>query len=363
MITRRSFLRLSGAGGLLVVALPSCKGKSEKAPVPGAASAPHDAVTSATPASTVAPPVAGSGGGVLSPWIHIAENDVITYYVPEAEMGQGVHTAVPMVISAELGGAWANAVATTAPLNEGAFGRQSTGGSTTIRMGFETFRQVGATARALLIAAGAVAMGAPAGECTADESVVHWKKGGKQVRFGEVATAASTMPMVKDAPLRGELVLGKPTLRLDSFAKATGSAMYGIDVRQPGMLIGKSLHAPSVGGRVKSVDSTRARLVSGVRDVVETSSGVVVLADDTWAAMKGRDALSVEWEQPNAKLSSASIDEAMRKVVGQGQGGLCGRQGGVHAQREQGGGRGRILRAVPGPRPHGTGKLHGFDCQ
>ncbi len=278
-----------------------------------------DAISSATPSETTAPPIAGSGGGTLSAWIHIAENDVITYSVPEAEMGQGVHTAIPMVISKELGGAWKNAVATTAPLDTKAFGRQSTGGSTTVRTGFDNFRVVGATARKLLIAAAAEAMGAPEDECETSESQVQWAKGGKSVRFGEVATKASGLSLTADAPLREELVLGTPTLRLDSFAKVTGTASYGMDIRQPEMLIGKSVHAPSVGGIVKSFDDSEALKVEGVRDVVQTSSSVVVLADHTWAAMKGRDALKVEWEQPNATLSQVSIESAMQKAVRTGK--------------------------------------------
>ena len=321
MITRRSFLRLSGQGGLLVMALPSCK--SKKAPVENSGDDEtknlYDSTSSASPSETTAPPIAGTGGGMLSAWIHIAENDVITYYVPEAEMGQGVHTAIPMVISGELGGAWTNAVATTAPLDSQAFGRQSTGGSTSIRTGFDRFRAVGATARKLLISAAAEAMGAPEGECDTAESVVHWKLGGKSLRFGDVATKASALPLATDAPLRKALVLGAPTLRLDSFAKVTGTATYGMDIRRPGMLIGKSVHSPSVGGTVKSFDDSKAREVEGVRDVVQTSSGVVVLADHTWAAMKGRDALQVTWDEPHRNVSQASIAEAMKKALPKGK--------------------------------------------
>ncbi len=308
-------MRLSGAGGLLVVALPACKSKPGKSEGAGESqAATTDALSKASAATTKAPPVAAAGGGQLSAWVHVADNDVITYFVPEAEMGQGVHTAVAMVISAELGGAWHNAVATTAPLNP-VFGRQSTGGSTSIRTGFDAFRLVGATARALLIQAGAEHMQVPPAECEAVDSKVVWKGGQKSVGFGAIATKASEIENPATPILRSEISLGVPTLRLDSFAKVTGQAIYGMDVRQPGMLIGKAAHIPSLGATPTSVDDSAARQVEGVREVVRTPAGVVVLAEHTWAAMKGRDALRVEWKESNVELSNATIDAKLRAAL------------------------------------------------
>jgi isoquinoline 1-oxidoreductase beta subunit len=316
MITRRSFLTLSGAGGLLVCVVPACKSKKKKADTPTGAPPPE--VAAATSPGATAPPLAGEGGGELSAWLHIAENDVITYRVPEAEMGQGVHTAIPMVIGAELGGAWKFASAAAADLNPEAFGRMGTGGSTSIRMGFEGFRKAGAAARELLIAAGAQAMGAPAAECVAADSKVTWEKGGKSLRFGELAEAASKITLESEPELRATLDLTKDTLRLDSFAKVTGRASYGMDVKLPGMLIGKSAHGPSVGATPSKVDDAAARALAGVRDVVQTSTGVAVLADHTWAAIKGREALAIEWKEPNTELSSKTIAEKMRKAADKG---------------------------------------------
>jgi isoquinoline 1-oxidoreductase beta subunit len=223
-----------------------------------------------------------------------------------------------MVIGAELGAAWKFAKASTAPLNAAVFGRASTGGSTSIRAGFEKFRQAGATARALLIAAGAKAMEAPVAECTAEESMVVWSKGDKSVRFGQVAKAASEIKLEGPAPLRDSIKLGEPTARLDCFEKVIGRVRYGMDVKVPGMLIGKSDHGPTVGAKVAKVDDAGARAVAGVRDVVQTSHGVTVIADHTWAAMKGRDALKIEWVEPNVSLSSEGIADALRKASEKG---------------------------------------------
>lgn len=315
MITRRAFLRVSGAGGLAVMVLPSCKGKGAAKQAP---SGDTDVVSQATWESAKAPPVAAGDGGQISAWLHIADNDVITYFVPEAEMGQGIHTAVALVIGAELGGAWQHAVATTAPLNP-IFGRQSTGGSTSIRLGFEAFRLAGATARMLLVKAAAQTLKVPEQELEVAHSKIRWTRGDKSMRFGELARLAATIEFKGEPTLRADFPLGTDTLRLDSFDKATGRAIYGIDVQQPDMLIGKAVHSPSVGGAIKSVDDKAARALAGVRDVVRTASAVVVLADHTWAAMKGRDALVVEWKEPNSGLSDASITAAMRKAVDKGR--------------------------------------------
>jgi isoquinoline 1-oxidoreductase beta subunit len=316
MITRRSFMTLSGAGGLLVLVAPACKSKEKKA---GPTAVANEGLAPGLKSPGVAPPpIASRDGGEISAWLHVAENDVITYFVPEAEMGQGVHTAIPMVIGAELGAAWKFAKASTAPLNAAVFGKLSTGGSTSIRTGFAKFRQAGATARELLIAAGAKAMEAPVAECTTAESMVVWKAGSKSVRFGEVAKAASEIELDAPAKLRDSIKLGEPTPRLDCFEKVIGRVRYGMDVQAPNMLIGKSDHGPSVGATVAKVDDAGARAVAGVRDVVQTSHGVTVIADHTWAAMKGREALKVEWVEPNLSLSSEGISEMLRKASDKG---------------------------------------------
>ncbi len=316
MLTRRSFMSLSGAGGLLVLVAPACKSTDKKA-APSQERSDTPATGPSSP-GLVPPPVASRDGSEISAWLHIAENDVITYYVPEAEMGQGVHTAIPMVIGAELGAAWKFARASTAPLNAAVFGRTSTGGSTSIRTGFEKFRLAGATARELLIAAGAKAMEAPAAECTTAESKVVWSKGGKSLRFGELAKSASEVELAAPAKLRDSIKLGEDTPRLDCFEKVIGRVRYSMDVNVPDMLIGKSDHGPTVGATVGKIDDAAARAVAGVRDVVQTSHGVTVIADHTWAAMKGRDALKVEWVEPNLSLSSAGIADQLRKACAKG---------------------------------------------
>jgi isoquinoline 1-oxidoreductase beta subunit len=126
------------------------------------------------------------------------------------------------------------------------------------------------------------------------------------------------MPLASPLALRDAIELGQERLRLDTFDKVIGRASYGLDVQVPNMLIAKSAHGPSIGATVKKVDDAAARAYAGVRDVVQTSFGVSVLADHTWAAIQGRKALQVEWLEPNASLSSASIDTALRKASEKG---------------------------------------------
>jgi isoquinoline 1-oxidoreductase beta subunit len=206
-------------------------------------------------------------------------------------------------------------VATHAPVRP-EFGRQSTGGSTSIRLGYDAIRRAAAIARELLIAAGAKALGTSAAECRAEHGKVIGKTGEK--RFGELALAASRLPKPESPKLRDKLALGTPTRRLDSFDKVTGRARYGIDVVVEGMLLGKVLHSPGLGGTVRSVDDSKARAVPGVREVVKLDTGVCVLADNTWSAHKGRAALAVQWQEPHRSLSNASIDATLRKAVKRG---------------------------------------------
>lgn len=310
MISRRKFLKVGGIGGLCVAVLPACKESSTATSRSSTTSKP--ATVAGANASEPSPSTA------ISAWIHIAEDDTITYYVPEAEMGQGIHTAVALVLGAELGAAWKYATATTAPLNAEFGLRQSTGGSTSIRTGYDSFRLAGATARHLLIAAGAEAMQAPVSECEAKDSKVHWAKGNKSLRFGELAMAAAKLPVPEKPALRDSLEFPTGTKRLDSFDKVTGRAKYGIDVAVDNMAYAMIAHAPSVGGKPKSFDDTAARKVAGVQEVVQISSGIVVIADHTWAAKKGRDALQTTWEEPNKQLSSEQITKKLKAALGKG---------------------------------------------
>ena len=302
---RRTFLQASATatGGLMLwFACGKPKGKHEE----GAASG--------TPAPQ-------GEGAELNAWIRIDPDDTVTFRVADAEMGQGILTAVAMILAEELDADWTKVKAEHAPGDSAKYGSQSTGGSTTIRQGWEPMKKVGAQARAMLVGAAAERLGVAAEELTTEASTIVHAKTGKRVRYGEVAAAAAKVtppesPAFK-APERYHLV-GKATPRLDTRAKVTGDAVYGLDVRLPGMLVAQVARPPVLGARPAKIDDAAARATPGVRDVVTITSGVAVIADHFWAAKRGRDALVIDWEGGDAGLDSAAVSKKLAGAVGKG---------------------------------------------
>jgi isoquinoline 1-oxidoreductase beta subunit len=294
---RREFLQASatGAGGLLLwFACGSPKKKEE---------------------------ITSLEGADLDAWIRIDPDDTVTFRVSDAEMGQGILTAVAMILAEELDADWTKVKAEHAPADAAIYGKQVTGGSSTIRSSWAPMRTAAAQARAMLLAAAAEKLGAPVAELTTEASVVIHAASKRRVRYGEIAAAAAkheppAEPTYK-SPERYHLV-GKPTARLDTRAKITGQAVYGLDVKLPGMLVAQVARAPQVGAKPAKVDDAAARAIPGVRDVVAITSGVAVLADHFWAAKKGREALVIEWEGGDKQLSSANVSKTLADHVGKG---------------------------------------------
>jgi isoquinoline 1-oxidoreductase subunit beta len=315
-LSRRRFLQVSatGSGMLLGFSLLGCKSETKQPPS-----------ESEAPAEPAAGPGIGPGGEPvdLNAWVRIDSDDTVTFTVSQSEMGQGVLTAFAMILAEELGADWSKVRAQHAPADESKYGNQSTGGSTSVRGNYETLRKVGAAAREMLVAAAASRFGVDAGECRAADSVVSHAASGKRARYGELAKDAATVP-TPDAPRLTEAkdfrLIGKPIKRLDTPSKVNGSAVYGIDVKVPGMLVAQVVHSPYPGGQVASFDASEATKVPGVREVVQIPTGVAVVADHFWAASKGRAALKVEWSAGDAaKLSNASIEKVLRAVVTKGK--------------------------------------------
>ena len=179
------------------------------------------------------------------------------------------------------------------------------------RGSWEPLAKIGAAAREMLVAAAAKNWNVDPATCTTADSLVIHKASGKKVSYGAVAEEAGKLP-VPVSPKRKEAkdykIIGKPTKRIDSKEKSSGRAEFGIDVRRPAMLHAVVARCPVFGGKVKSFDATKAKAVSGVRNVVQVSSGVAVVADNTWSAMQGREKLEIQWDEgENAKNSSDSI--------------------------------------------------------
>lgn len=256
-------------------------------------------------------------------WVRIGADDTVTIICARSEMGQGVYTAMPMLVAEELEVDLAKVRIEFAPANPAAYinrllGGQITGGSTSVRDAWTNLREAGAAARLMLVQAGAETWGVPVAACRAENgTVVH--SSGKRLTYGQLASKAASLPVPGNISLKPERefkLVGKSARRLDTPAKVQGSAVFGIDVRLPGMLHASLLQCPVIGGRALRVDDRATRKVKGVRAVVRIDDGVAVVADHFWAALKGRGALKVTWDYgPNAGLQSTDISRGLRAAA------------------------------------------------
>ena len=260
-------------------------------------------------------------------WIRIDPANVVTIVVAKAEMGQGVFTALPMIVAEELDADWNTVRIEQSPAR--APYDTATGGSDSVQSSWTPLRQAGATARAMLVAAAAAEWNVATTECRTDAGFVVHAGTSRRASYGSLAARAATMPVPDPKSLRLKSpdefrIVGKPIVRRDIEAKTDGSAIFGIDVRVPGMLVASVARCPFHGGTLAHVDDTKARGLRGVRRIIPLEpvrdaglpARVAVVADDTWAAMKGRNALSIAWEAGASKdLSSDSLRAAERAAV------------------------------------------------
>ncbi|WP_396616500.1 molybdopterin cofactor-binding domain-containing protein [Lysobacter soli] len=270
-----------------------------------------------------APEVAAAASTGLEPnaYLRIAPDDSVTVLLAHSEMGQGIWTTLAMLVAEELDADWTRIRVEHAPaappFAHTAFGMQMTGGSTTTWSEFDRYRQAGATARALLVAAAAQKFNVPAAQVRTENGTAI--AGDQRARYGELAVQAATLQAPAKVALKDPKdwkLIGHPTRRLDTPEKITGRAQFGMDVQFEGLLTAVVARAPVFGGTVKSFDATAAKTVPGVRDVVQVPSGVAVVADHYWAAKLGRDALKVEWDAgPNAALDTTSLREQFRTLA------------------------------------------------
>ena len=250
--------------------------------------------------------------GKPAAYIHIGTDDVVTFMIPKAEMGQGTVTSLSMLLAEELDCNWEKVRTKFPPVDPSLYGPlQGVVGSMSVRTLWNPLRTVGATARAMLIEAAAQRWGVDRLQCHTDSGFVIDGGSGTRLSYGALADAASKLPVPGNVPTKDPKefkLVGKSLKRLDTFDKISGRAKFGIDVRLPGMVYAVVARCPVFGGTVTSFDDTKAKAVAGVRDVFPISTGVAVIADNTWAAMEGRKALAVNWnEGPNGSVDSASI--------------------------------------------------------
>ena len=236
-------------------------------------------------------------------FIRISRTNVVTILVHKAEMGQGISTALPILVAEELEVDLQKIKIVWAPVdpayNTPGMNAQFTGGSSSVRSEWVRLRQAGATAREMLLAAAAATWGVDRAGLRAENGAVIGP-GGKRLTYGQLVDKAVRMAVPTDVPLKDPSqwkLIGKPTRRLDSREKVTGTATFGLDARVPGMRTALIARPPVFGGTVRSVDASRARAVRGVTAVVQLPSGVAVVGRSFWAAKKGRDALAVTWDE------------------------------------------------------------------
>src|SRR5882724_12006794 len=310
-LTRRQFLRfttLAGSGLTLGILLPGC------GTGPGGAGS-----------------AAGAASGPLAmPFLRIAPDNTVTVISKHLEAGQGVWTGLPAIVAEELDASWEQMRVESAPARVPMYGNlamggkiQLTGGSTAVANSWQQLREAGATARAMLVAAAAKVWGVPAGEIKVSEGVVSHAGAARKATFGELAGLAAKEPVPTQVTLKDPgtfKIIGREKLpRLDARAKSTGKQQFAIDVMLPGMMTAVVMRPPRFGAKVISFDASKAKAVPGVVDVVQIPRGVAVVGRDMWSAKKGREALSVTWDESGAeKRGTAELMKEYR-TLGRGK--------------------------------------------
>jgi isoquinoline 1-oxidoreductase beta subunit len=249
-------------------------------------------------------------------FIRIDKSGLATLVMPQVEMGQGIYTAIAMILAEELDADFSRVFLEHAPPNDKlygnpTFGLQVTGNSNSIRAFWMPLRKAGAQARAMLVAAAAEQWQVDAAGCTTSSGMVVHAASGRKLGYGDLAEAAATQKIPGDFALKDPKdfnLIGKPLKRFDTPDKVNGKAVYGIDAILPGLKFATVTACPVFGGKVASVDDRAARQIPGVRQVVVLDDAVAVVGDHMWAAKKGVEALVVTWnEGPNATINSNDI--------------------------------------------------------
>jgi isoquinoline 1-oxidoreductase beta subunit len=313
-LSRRAFIRTTAAagGGLMLGVSTACGDRGGVGPaLAGAASA--------APEASFSPNV----------FVHLHTSGEVEIVVARSEMGQGVRTALSAVIADEMEADWSRVTVIQAP-GDPAFGDQNTGGSQSVREDFQRLREAGAAARRMLEQAAADEWGVPASQCEGRGHEVRHEATGRTLGYGDLAETAGRLAVPEDVLLKTPeefRYIGRPLHGVDNLDIATGAAVYGADVRLPGMVYAAVARCPVVGGSARSYEADGALAVPGVLQVVELPAGptppgfaalggVAVVAETTWAAFEGRDALRVDWEYgPNATHDSVSYRSQLEEAV------------------------------------------------
>lgn len=315
---RRSFLKIStAAGGGMVLGfswLASCTpvGKEE--------------------AFVLTPP---SEWFDINAFLKIGDNGVVTIFSPNPEIGQNVKTAMPMIVAEELDVDWKNVIVEQAGLDTGKYKRQLAGGSQSIRAGWNSLRMAGATARRMLLEAAAKQWAVPVGELTTDLGIITHAASKQSIGYGAVAAAAATMEVPEEIALKdpkGFKIIGTRQKNVDGRKLVTGEPLFGLDTQREGMLIAMIEHPPAFGMKLKSMDATAVKAMSGIKDVITINTEpeglekkwsdvnafpelVAIVGNTTWEVMKAKKALKIEWEIVSAGENSKDHEATLTALL------------------------------------------------
>ena len=252
-------------------------------------------------------------------YLRITPDNRITIVVARSEMGQGVRTALPMILAEELEADW-QLIAIEQAGASTLFGDQTTGGSASVRTTWDPMRKAGAAAREMLISAAALSWNVPRSSCTAENSRIKHAASNRSLSYGELASKAATLPIPTDVTLKQSKnykIVGQRLPRLDSPAKVKGEAVFGIDFRVPGMKFAVLARCPTIGGKLSSFDDKESKKISGVNYVGKIGdSAIAVVGNSVWAAMGGRRLLNVTWDDgPNKNLNTAAVMATLKQAA------------------------------------------------
>jgi isoquinoline 1-oxidoreductase beta subunit len=252
-------------------------------------------------------------------YLRISPDNKVTIVVARSEMGQGVRTALPMILAEELEADWKSIQIEQAGAST-LYGDQTTGGSASVRTTWDPMRKAGAAAREMLISAAALTWGVPRSSCAAQSGNIVHGDSKRQLSYGELAGKAATLPIPTDLPLKQSKdykIVGQRLARVDTPAKVKGDAVFGIDFRMPGMKFAVLSRCPTIGGKALSFDDQESKKISGVSYVGKISdAAVAVVADHVWSAMEGRRVLNVNWDEgPNKNLNTAAVMESLKQAA------------------------------------------------
>lgn len=262
-----------------------------------------------------------SGREIFSPnaYVRITQDNKVTIVLARSEMGQGVRTALPMILAEELEADWKNIEIEQAGAST-LYGDQTTGGSASVKTTWDPMRKAGAAAREMLISAAALAWSVPRSSCNAHSGSIVHAASNRRLSYGELVSRAATLPIPTDVPLKQSKdykIVGQRLARVDTPSKVKGEAVFGIDFKIPGTKYAVLSRCPTIGGKVASFDDKESKKVSGVSYVGKISgAAVAVVADSVWGAMEGRRVLSVNWDDgPNKDLNTAAVTESLKQAA------------------------------------------------